>query len=449
MCLPPVPHLSMTHPDADRPYLPDEEILFNVTLANNGRDGNAFLELAVLQQSNPDNLEVFVHGQSLAIAHQYVFEAGESLPVTVSVKKGPGDKLHFKPIQLYLRSTCEEDNHEQATAFVSLYNHDEDGVKSIVFQHPCPEVRFAGAMHREPYFIMNKNLLQSTKELFGVSIFNVDYKNRRLHERSVDLQGSEPSNRLTEVVLNYRRKGSIGWSKGKTVVSDSNRTELDFSRDGVENSYGYATLQWDVSEITLDSEFEVKVVSSCTPLQGSHSELNEFSSEISSGVIDRNPPKLFGVPTLSLENSHYPSPNHPTKDFVLRFDEAIYCEEPFTFALVVTVTDDAGASVDFLDNEGLVVKCFGNDITYRFDLTSDSDFDRLSNSKVSISLSGVEDLARNVMDDPFTTSYDQCDQSLSHAKVYRGMGCDRFDNDCDLLIDECECGTVLIMGLNL
>ena len=433
----------MAHPDADRPYLPDEEMLFNVTLTNNGRDGNAFMELAVLPQSNPDNLEVFVHGQSLAIAHQYVFGAGESLPVTVSVKKGPGDKLHFKPIQLYLQSTCEEDNHEQAIAFVSLYNHDDGEEKSIVFQHPCPEVRFAGALHREPHFIMNKKLLQSTNDLFGVSIFNVDYKNRRLHERSVDLQGSEPSNRLREVVLNYRRKGSIDWSKGKTVLSDSDRTELDFSRDGVENSYGYATLQWDVSGITIDSEFEVKIVSLCTPLLPQpHSELDEFSSEISSGVIDRNPPKLFGIPTLSLDNSHYPSPNHPTRDFTLRFDEAIYCEEPFTFVLVVTVTDDAGATKDLLDNDGLVVKCVGNDITYRFDLTSDSDFDQLSNSKISISLSGVEDLARNVMD-PFTTSYYQCDQSLSHAKVYRGMGCDRFDNDCDLLIDECEWNSFL------
>ena len=79
------------------------------------------------------------------------------------------------------------------------------------------------------------------------------------------------------------------------------------------------------------------------------------------GVIDREPPKLYGLPTPSSG-----TPLWPGEEIAFEFTEPIQCKKPYRFDLTANVTFANEGTVEYSDEE-LLVTCRGKIIAFKFD----------------------------------------------------------------------------------
>eukprot|EP00957_Ditylum_brightwellii_P157970 12024088-Ditylum_brightwellii.AAC.1 len=448
ICLPPLPKLTISHkPGKTKLYFPNEPIVFEAVIENMQKDENratSYMELGVDLLTNTADFVVLVNGEPLAVSQQYIIGGNETIATTIAIMKGPGKQLQFLPITVFLRSSCAEDAHNPVEVTDQLWNwNDQEGNRFIKFTPPCPAIRWAGGMQKSSRHALNRKALMIQKSLIEVSIFNEDYTDRKLFDRSIYNSSTLPQSndmRLKDVVVLYRRKGdwnSSSWEEGMLVdsraIASVDGRPVDFSMNGLEDDFGYSTLFWNLSSV-VDSVYMVKVVSRCSPISDAHEDLGEYSTETVEVVIDRKPPRVYGIPSLEL-----PKEMHPSAEFVIPFTEDIYCEYPFTFDLQILLSQGA-ARTTLQDENGIYVKCEGQNIKYRFDTErfSGEAYSSLFNSSITVFLKNVEDIARNEIASPYEALYQHCDEAFTQSEIFRGMGCDNMDNDCDLLVDECD-----------
>ena len=154
-------------------------------------------------------------------------------------------------------------------------------------------------------FVFDNNTLSNLGSLIEVSIFNEDYSNRKLFDRSVNNYDALENERILDrVVLLYRRRGDWNpesWTEAILVDKMDRPLEvvdiLNFSTEGVEDELGYAMLHWNVSDVP-DSTYQVKVQSRCETLDNSHNELNYYNTETIEFVFDTTPPAIYGSPQI-------------------------------------------------------------------------------------------------------------------------------------------------------
>ncbi|EJK48096.1 hypothetical protein THAOC_33136, partial [Thalassiosira oceanica] len=423
VCSPPNPGLTITS-FQDNIYLPYQAIRFSAVISNNEKYpsqnvdeqwSKTYLELGLEAKSNTEDLTVHVNGEPLVEPQEYILEGREHVTTHVEIRKtSTGKKLRFDPINLFLRSSCMGDEENPITVTATAFNHvDDDGTKSIMFTPPCPAIQWAGSMAKERRFLFGINTLDHLKMHIDLSIFNLDYVNRQLFDRSV-LNDNIPSEekRLERVALLYRRSRDMGpWNIGLLPSGQP----MDFSVQGLENELGHVKLQWDVSGIG-DSQYEIKVQSVCTDLGGSPD--NEFyDTDTIELILDQDPPSIFSKPQVKLIGS---IDKVQDEEFGLSFTEPLFCNEPYTFGLNVTLSIDETDKA-LSHGNGIKVICEGKMIRYRFEHQALEGFP--TNTSVTFALDGVQDLAGNCV-------------STQHAER-QNLGCDGVDNDCDGEVDEC------------
>ena len=251
--------------------------------------------------------------------------------------------------------------------------------------------------------------------------------------------------RLERVTLLYRRKRDMGpWNTGSLPGGKS----IDFSVQDLEDDLGHVKLQWDVSGIE-DSQYEVKVQSVCTDLGGLPDD-DFYDTDTIELILDRVPPSLYSKPQVKLTG---PIDKAQDEEFGLSFSELLFCAQPYTFGLGVTLTTNE-ADVTLSHGNGIKVICEGKMIRYRFEDGALEGFP--TNTPVTFTLDRVQDLAGNVMDtytvnffwdqaklvSPIAQSVNstaasvQCVATQHAERPY--LGCDGVDNDCDGEIDECD-----------
>jgi len=401
MCRTPEVGLSIAHPAGTKPYLPHEPMKFEATLTNNG-SSRSYAELGMELQTNTAAFKVLANGESLAMAREYVLEAGENITTTITISKGPGEMLKFSPIRLFLRSSCSSDRQNPVVVTADLFNYQEtedSDANWIVFTSPCPAIRWADPFHLRPSFVINKDALDASDSQLEVSIFNEDYVNRKLSDRLTENPGW--NNRLEDVVLLYRSVGSKDWLEGRT--KQSNGTPAHFATSDIEDEFGYSTLLWDIKEV-LDAKYEVRVVSRCADFEHadnvfssgrtrSYGHLSVASTKSITGTIDRIPPQVSGVPSLDRMSG-------PSSEFIIPFTEQLQCDTPFDFDLKLRVERNGSDDVVVTDGQGIHVTCQGYDVRYRFDNSSD-----VLGANMTLILSNVTDLARNVMATPYVSTF--------------------------------------------
>jgi len=446
VCLPPKPHLVITHPAGPtKQYLPHEPVVFEVALSNDREEeewATSTLNLGVDLVTNAADFTILVNGDSLTDIQKYTLQGNETVTTTVTILKGPGKQLRFSPISLFLRSDCVEDSDDPIRVTADVWNQqDQNGNKFIKFTPPCPSIRWAGEMHKSSKLVINSNTMSIQDSLLEISIHNIEYTDRKLFDRSINNALAAEDTRLNDVVLLYRHVGDwdiSNWEQGQLIDTSGNSVingrPVEFSMESIEDSFGFSTLNWNLSSVA-DSTYQVKVVSQCSPLLAvSTDELDSYSTAIIDVVIDTTAPTVYGAPSLQVLNNF-----HPRDEFIIPFTEELYCEKPFVFALNLTLVSQTNDTTVLKNEYGLDVKCEGKAIKFSFDMEmfSEDNIHSLYNYHAKVELEGVADLARNEMESMYEVSYNQCDQTLSQT-IVRGMGCDRADQNCDGIVDDCE-----------
>ncbi len=234
---------------------------------------------------------------------------------------------------------------------VKLTNkEDEDGNPVVEWVQPCPAIRWAGDLNRDRGFLVNSQ--SETRDKLSVTVHNVEpgsFSSKKLNGR------------LENVNFKYRKVGSLYWTKALTVDKDGVDQPMDFAGDividgEIENSYGYATLDWNIEpRLVKQGMYEVMVEAVCTKLPGAPSELNKYETEVLSGVIDFKPPKQYGE-ALPLREEIIPG-----EEIVVVFDEALDCSKPFSFDVQMTIQDFSTP----LSNDHLQITCEGRKIGFQ------------------------------------------------------------------------------------
>lgn len=248
---------------------------------------------------------------------------------------------------------------------VQLYNVlEKDGnktVKKIKFVEPCPKVEWAGEIKLDNSFVVNSE--SDEDEFLVVTVFNPNHGEKKFFDMTSD--------RLKSVKLKYRRLGDLHWSVALTKDSK----DVDFSKEYAnEDDYGFSWIKWRLPGTGGSKDaaaYEIKVETKCDQL-GGPADFDGFSSPIISGVIDLQPPEVYGKPL-------------PLRDFVLIgeeitviFSESLQCESPLSFDIQLDVD---GVDKDTFalpwDKHMLQVVCEERKIGIQIDLT------QLPNSDIS------------------------------------------------------------------
>lgn len=394
---------------------------------------------------------------------EYILIGSEVVTTQIAIYRSEGSRLKFDPIVLFLRSSCLKGTDEEAPPSINstaVWTHQEGEDKSIVFTPPCPPIQFATRQMKHVY-----NLQRLGENLIEISIINKS--SGKLFDRSkhnvAGNEGSAGDRTLNQVVLLYRRLGdwnvdASSWTVGQLV--DQSNEPANFSNEGVEDSFGNATLFWDVSTIDEDSRYEVKIQSQCdAPQREEHPTaraLQLSDTQVVEFVLDRTPPLLYGTPKVQLIGS---VELILAEEYVIWFSEGLYCEAPYVFDIDVDLMSGAEGSVSLSIGDGLDVTCSEKEIRYRF-----KNEERLQNyvfnpnTQVKIVIDGVQDYAGNRAgvieiephfwspgkrvvsagsDSNNSTEVPVPTCTPSQTSQLSGQGCDGLDNNCNELVDEC------------
>ena len=130
------------------PVMPDEKMVFYLTVANNGRLPGNFI-LGLDHTTNKKGLVPKLGGSDMGGLH------GE-VTTTLTVEKGPRGYL-FEPLVFAFHGDWDGDNLLEAK-MVQVWNfEDKDKNRWIRFEEPCPKVEWAGKIGREKKAVVDKN----------------------------------------------------------------------------------------------------------------------------------------------------------------------------------------------------------------------------------------------------------------------------------------------------
>ena len=402
----------------------DQAIFFKVKMRNNQNTmlpNLVPLEVILDPSSNPHNLRLEMFGASLQGPHQINFEGDEPIEVDLAVHRGPVEH-EYPPLKISLRSQCEAvwplltGKHEHIK---SLSNAGSNENAMLKFLTPCPQVRWAGDLLLDQAFVVN----EASTGLMTVVIYNLNGNSRTLFEE-------KSKGRLESVKLMYRQeKGE--WVDG--VIDNENK--VDFVKDEIEQ-YGYLRMSWNVNDVARAGNYEVKVESKCSTQSDLPDEYKKFSTEIIKGIIDKNPPIVYGKTSIEKSNSII----SPDSEVIVDFTEELLCVKPLKFNVRIKSVSD---NVNILDSSNLQLICNNNQIRFYIEPSARNG---LHGIRVQMVLINVQDLAGNVMNpdpaDPYTLDFEFSgnDRFLlqEEGELRKGAGCDGVDQDNDGIVDDCS-----------
>ena len=285
------------------------------------------------------------------------------------VFRGP-DEYSFKPVQLTLKSRCEQDmNKLIKTVTKPLYNSvDSNGTQSLKWLEPCPEIEWASTIKRDRKFLLNTK--SEDQDFLPVVVFNPSASKSKTLKSLV-------GNRLEHVYLFYREQGENTWRNAK----NESLLDVDFAQDPIEEDFfGYAKADWLVGNgLLADGTYEIVVESRCTDVGGPE----EFSfnrEEIITGVIDLSNPEQYGQ-ALPLREEIIVG-----EEMKIVFTENLDCSTPLSFDIELRVpTLDKPLN----KREGLFVICEGRTISVQVDLTVGIDPEQILGQPFEIEIGAI------------------------------------------------------------
>ncbi|MBI5215123.1 MAG: T9SS type A sorting domain-containing protein [Ignavibacteriae bacterium] len=362
---------------------PDEPAVFTLMLGNASEtDEEREYKLSVEQASNPDGAIIAVNGVVIEDAISFEIPAGQQVPVTLTVSKGPTAYV-YDGLEMTFESACDA-NISQTVQF------------SVQFHQSCSEIALevVDQSSLEPWLI-NKVM----HDTMFVKMFNYERE-----ESNFDL-----------VRLQFRPKGSVATAQlvnGKMILSEemfeplgtkhtsvqpvsmvvnkkgkgeqeteSNMdtwiTILEIPKDSLpQYPQTYVVVPWDV-RFLADGDYELRAIAQC---------LGDPIVNVSTylpGLIDRTPPQVFGVPEPG-DGMYQPGDN-----ISIMFNEHIDCSILHPMNNVKLFNAQTGLEID------KNVYCFENQVL----ITPNIQARFIENQTLRAKLIGVTDVYGNARDE--------------------------------------------------
>ncbi len=315
-------------------------------------------------ESNPDGAVIKLNGAVLDHPVYYAIPYGESVPITVTVERGP-EKYDYDDLELVFYSECEDTR----AGNLGITPDDDTILYSAIyvsahFIEPCSEVDIsfpqAGwVIHPDTSAATNDDLLNIT--LTGYDRNDLD---------------------LDVVRLQYRATGGDGaWINiGKT--DNLQNPDGSIPRDSLRG--GFTRINWNTAGLK-DGPYEIRALAACT---GDLAD-KPGMSHIIQGRIERDPPYLISLPQPS--DGVYQLGD----EISFTFNKNINCDKVFQATAPPLVLNNVGL-FDATTNQliDVAITCFENKIT--LDPTFDNKF--FENRILRAELHGIKDLIGNIFE---------------------------------------------------
>ncbi|MBL7795860.1 MAG: choice-of-anchor D domain-containing protein, partial [Saprospiraceae bacterium] len=348
----------------------DEPAVFKLSLGNlSATNEDRYYGLTANPASNPDGAIIRVNGQELnANTIPYNVPFGESIPVTLTVERGPV-AYEYADLQVALVADCELEYRDynfsvsepNDAKFISLLNLGVD------FIRPCSEV--AVSVPEQNWVVLNNDPIQPGTirriTVSGYDLNSTDFQLVRVQYRRSDGDGAW---------INIPSPGGVferynpNWSGFSTLTPAQKANTL---------GPDFTNFSWETLDIG-DGPYEIHAWAVCT---GDASDKPGYS-DIIKGRIDREPPSLVGVPQPS--DGVY----QVGDEISFTFNQHIDCKRlnPVTDVRLFDATTDEPIDID--------ITCFENKIV----LTPTAAFQNkfFENRILRAELKGIEDLVGNV-----------------------------------------------------
>jgi hypothetical protein len=256
-----------------------ESAIFNMTLGNlSATNEDWTYVLSSIDADNPDGAVIKANGAILG-TRKFIVPYGETLPITISVQRGPV-KYEYDSLRIALYSECEYERNLGLSLPI-----DRDSLLfsgqylSVDFIKPCSEVDIN--VPEKNWVVINNDPIQpGTMRRITVSGYDLnspDFQLIRVQYRKTAGNGEWINIKDTSDRYNPNWSG-IGNLPGTVPILKPGFTQFSWETAGLE-----------------DGEYDIHAWAVCS---GDATE-NPGFSEIIKGRIDREPPKLIGVPQPS------------------------------------------------------------------------------------------------------------------------------------------------------
>jgi len=318
---------------------PDEPAVFSLYLGNTSQTNeDGYFSIQILQDTNPYGAHFAINGTDFEDSFPIFLLAGQQTPVTLTIDRGPNEYVYNDMI-IRLVSDCEFtlwQDRGDATAPIPL---SDSLVVSVEFIEPCTEVNIA--VPEDGWLVTGNDASDSLWiTLDGFDRTDVEFDHLELQYRAntstnsgssgngntmADLDKNMtglyddsdifrvaskteigPVNKHTDFDSQLREPVSIG-KENFTVVQSPGilNPENDLDNGSRDNDWfiaitipkdslteDYALVPWNIHpDIIPDGAYELRAVAVC------NAGLYPGTSPIISGIIDRNPPSVVGLPT--------------------------------------------------------------------------------------------------------------------------------------------------------
>lgn len=244
---------------------PNEPAIYKFYLGNNSQTNETIsYSLTTGPESNPDGAVIKLNGAVLDHPVSYEIPYGESIPVTLTLERGP-EAYIYDSLEVRLQSEC--DDMISTSQFLSAY-----------FTRPCSEVDInvpqqGWVVFPDPNTTGSDDVLRVTVSGYDTSA--TDFQLVRLQYRPSDGDGSWINVTPLSDIYNPN------WS-GYDALPDPKPSTLQ---------PGFTQYYWQTAGLS-DGPYEIRAVSVCS---GNASDKPGYS-QIIKGRIDREPPSLLGTP---------------------------------------------------------------------------------------------------------------------------------------------------------
>jgi hypothetical protein len=372
-----------------------ETAVFRFNLGNlSATNEDMTYALTAVPASNPHGAVISVNGSTLNGGPvQYTIPFGQSIPVTVTVSRGPVE-YDYEGLELMLYSECEaEKNFTLGTPNEKLDSLFFSKVKlSVQFIRPCSEVDIN--VPQQNWVVRNNDPAQPGTvrrvTISGYDLSAPDFKLVRLQYRRSDGDGAwinlpVPDGQTYEA-YNPNWSGFKGRS-GDQIGSDTTLLNPDFTQ-----------FLWETVGIS-DGDYEIHAVAVC---DGAAADKPGFS-EIIKGRIDREPPKLVGLTQPSDGVFHFGDEISATFNKVINCDSLVIGFIPENSSTkAANGVYVPGLATTLIGNPYAEVTCYENKLIINPTITDNT---VVENKVMRVELGDLQDLTGNKVTSPITWEF--------------------------------------------